>query len=84
MGGRVGDVRGEPVLAGEGLRKSDGERLAVAGVGFTIAAGETYGLLGPNGAGRVTLQARELGTGTVEVKAPRSGTCPRRSRSTPT
>jgi ABC-2 type transport system ATP-binding protein len=77
---------GEPVLACEGLRKRFGERLAVDGVGFEIAAGETYGLLGPNGAGktttismvcgllarddgRVTLQGRELDTGTVEVKA---------------
>ncbi len=73
------------MLACEGLCKSFGERLAVDGVGFTIAAGETYGLLGPNGAGktttismvcgllsrdagRVTLQGRELDTGTVDVK----------------
>jgi len=76
----------DAVLQCEGLRKSFGDRTAVDGVGFTIAAGETYGLLGPNGAGktttismvcgllrrdagRVTLQGKELDTGTVEVKA---------------
>ena len=30
------------------------ERLAVDGVGFEVAPGETYGLLGPNGAGKTT------------------------------
>jgi ABC-2 type transport system ATP-binding protein len=76
----------QTVLACEGLRKSFGERVAVDGVVFTIAAGETYGLLGPNGAGKtttismvcgllardagsVTLNGRDLDTGTVDVKA---------------
>ena len=44
----------EPVLACRGLRKAYGERVAVDGVGFTIARAETYGLLGPNGAGKTT------------------------------
>jgi len=43
-----------PVLRCAGLRKSFGERVAVNGVGFHIAPGETYGLLGPNGAGKTT------------------------------
>ncbi|MBN2624581.1 MAG: ATP-binding cassette domain-containing protein, partial [Acidimicrobiales bacterium] len=44
----------EPVLACRGLRKVYGTRVAVDGVGFTIARGETYGLIGPNGAGKTT------------------------------
>jgi ABC-2 type transport system ATP-binding protein len=80
---RSGDAR---VLVCEGLRKTFGDRIAVDDVGFSIAAGETYGLLGPNGAGKTTtismvcgllsrdaghvsLQGRELDTGTVDVKA---------------
>ncbi|HET9092944.1 MAG TPA: ABC transporter ATP-binding protein [Acidimicrobiales bacterium] len=43
-----------PVLECTGLTKSFGSRLAVDGVGFTIAEGEVYGLLGPNGAGKTT------------------------------
>jgi ABC-2 type transport system ATP-binding protein len=44
----------EPVLRCANLRKTFGERVAVDGVGFEIASGETYGLLGPNGAGKTT------------------------------
>jgi len=43
-----------PVLRCSGLRKTFGARVAVGGVGFEIAPGETYGLLGPNGAGKTT------------------------------
>lgn len=42
------------VLECRQLRKRFGERVAVDGVGFTVAAGECYGLLGPNGAGKTT------------------------------
>ncbi len=49
-----GGSTAEPVLVCRDLRKRYGERQAVDGVGFEIAAGETYGLLGPNGAGKTT------------------------------
>jgi ABC-type Na+ transport system ATPase subunit NatA len=44
-----------------GLVKRYGEHTAVDGVGFAIAAGETYGLLGPNGAGKTTTIAMLCG-----------------------
>ena len=52
----VGEVRLSAglVLDCRGLTKRYGERTVVDDVGFTIAAGETYGLLGPNGAGKTT------------------------------
>ena len=61
-----------PVLRCEGLRKRFGSRQAVDGVGFHIAAGETYGLLGPNGAGKTTTISMVCGlltpdAGEVEV-----------------
>jgi ABC-2 type transport system ATP-binding protein len=42
------------VLECTGLVKAFDDLVAVDGVGFNIAAGETYGLLGPNGAGKTT------------------------------
>jgi ABC-2 type transport system ATP-binding protein len=45
---------GGPVLVCRDLRKRYGDRTAVDGVSFEIAAGECYGLLGPNGAGKTT------------------------------
>jgi len=42
------------VLEARGLRKAFKDLVAVNGVSFHIAEGETYGLLGPNGAGKTT------------------------------
>jgi len=39
----------------EGLRRSYGEREALAGVTLTVRPGELFGLLGPNGSGKTTL-----------------------------
>jgi ABC-2 type transport system ATP-binding protein len=68
-------TEGQPILECRGLEKSYGDRRAVAGVGFEIAAGETYGLLGPNGAGKTTsismicgLLARDGGEVVVDGK----------------
>jgi ABC-2 type transport system ATP-binding protein len=64
------------VLVCRDLRKRFGDRVAVDGVGFEIAPGETYGLLGPNGAGKTTtismvcgLLAREAGEVVVDGRA---------------
>ncbi len=48
-----------PIVAGGVLRVRDlckrfGDVVAVDGVSFEVARGETYGLLGPNGAGKTT------------------------------
>ena len=45
---------GPAPLEVRGLVKRYGDHTAVDGVGFAIAAGETYGLLGPNGAGKTS------------------------------
>jgi ABC-2 type transport system ATP-binding protein len=90
----------EPVLWCKDLQKRFKERLAVDGVGFVVAPGETYGLLGPNGAGKTTtismicgLLRRDGGEVTVAGRRltatpPRSrrpsATCPRTSPSTRT
>jgi ABC-2 type transport system ATP-binding protein len=45
---------GEPAIEVRGLRKSFGEKEAVAGIDLEIAAGSLAGLVGPNGAGKTT------------------------------
>src|SRR5882757_1017253 len=39
------------------LRKSYGSTPALAGISFTVGAGDMFGLLGPNGAGKTTLMS---------------------------
>ena len=38
----------------QGLERRFGDKAAVRGVSFSVAAGEVFGLLGPNGAGKTT------------------------------
>lgn len=60
------------VLAVNGLVRRYDDLVAVDGISFTIAEGETFGLLGPNGAGKTTAISMIAGllepdSGTVEV-----------------
>jgi heme exporter protein A len=50
-----GQATEEPALSVAGLSRDYGERTALEGVGFELAAGETLLVLGPNGAGKTTL-----------------------------
>lgn len=44
----------EPVIEVRHLRKTYGDKVAVADVSLTIQRGEIFGILGPNGAGKTT------------------------------
>jgi ABC-2 type transport system ATP-binding protein len=50
----TGRYDGALAIEAEGLRRSFGETLAVAGVDLAVPAGTVYGVLGPNGAGKTT------------------------------
>jgi len=56
----------EPVVAGDGVRKSYGDVVALDGVEVRVEPGEVFGLIGPNGAGKTTL-VRAL-TGTTDAE----------------
>ncbi|MBW7926474.1 MAG: ATP-binding cassette domain-containing protein [Burkholderiaceae bacterium] len=60
------------VLTVRGLRKRFGSVEAIAGLDFSVEAGECFGLLGPNGAGKSTTLKAALGlvepsAGTIEL-----------------
>ncbi len=60
------------VLIVRGLRKRFGDFEAIAGLDFSVRAGECFGLLGPNGAGKSTTLKAVLGlvepsAGTIEL-----------------
>jgi ABC-2 type transport system ATP-binding protein len=43
-----------PIVQVDNLRKTYGDKVAVADVSFAVAAGEIFGVLGPNGSGKTT------------------------------
>jgi ABC-2 type transport system ATP-binding protein len=60
------------LVAVQNLRKTFGQKLAVADVSFEVRPGEVFGLLGPNGAGKTTtirmiLDIFKPEAGTIEV-----------------
>jgi ABC-2 type transport system ATP-binding protein len=44
----------DPIVEVHNLRKTYGEKVAVANVSFSVAPGEIFGILGPNGSGKST------------------------------
>jgi lipooligosaccharide transport system ATP-binding protein len=67
----------EPLISARGLTKTYGDFIAVDGIDFDVAKGESFGLLGPNGAGKSTTMriigatsVRTSGTLTILGKDP--------------
>jgi ABC-2 type transport system ATP-binding protein len=61
-----------PAVSVHELRKSFGDKIAVAGINLEIAAGSLAGLVGPNGAGKTTSLSMMTGllrpdTGTIRI-----------------
>jgi branched-chain amino acid transport system permease protein len=70
-----------PVLRIEGLTKSFGGVVALAGVDLAVAAGEIVGVIGPNGSGKTTLINLIAGThradrGTIRLDGEAIGALP--------
>jgi lipooligosaccharide transport system ATP-binding protein len=51
-----------PAIHAHALRKTYGDFVAVDGIDFEVAPGESFGLLGPNGAGKSTTMRMIGGT----------------------
>ena len=67
----------EPLIRARGLTKTYGDFVAVDGIDFDVAKGESFGFLGPNGAGKSTTMriigatsVRTSGTLTIMGKDP--------------
>ena len=67
----------EPLIRARGLTKTYGDFVAVDGIDFDVAKGESFGFLGPNGAGKSTTMriigatsVRTSGTLTILGKDP--------------
>jgi lipooligosaccharide transport system ATP-binding protein len=57
----------EPLIHARGLTKKFGDFVAVDGIDFDVAAGESFGFLGPNGAGKTSTMR------IIAAVSPRSG-----------
>ncbi|MFC5133116.1 MULTISPECIES: ABC transporter ATP-binding protein [Haloferacaceae] len=66
----------DPVVVGEGVRKSYGDVVALDGVDVTVEPGEVFGLIGPNGAGKTTLVRALTGTTDAEGSIAVLGSAP--------
>jgi ABC-2 type transport system ATP-binding protein len=76
-----GSGGGELVLEAKELRKSYGERVALAGVSFDARRGELVACIGPNGAGKTTLLSiladiRQPDSGNVQYTGGKVGWVP--------
>jgi ABC-2 type transport system ATP-binding protein len=72
------------VLRAEGVRKSFGSRVAVAGVDLEVRRGEALAIIGPNGAGKTTLLeilagAQRADAGTIQRPSGGVGWVPQRT-----
>jgi lipooligosaccharide transport system ATP-binding protein len=55
-----------PAVTAHDLSKTYGDRVAVAGIDFTVEPGICFGFLGPNGAGKTTTMKTIYGLATVD------------------